>query len=313
MPFSTHMPSAAFSQIQRAFERLSAKLSRPKTRAAIFAVAALVFLIGLIFAVRAQPGIWSDLSVLPILLCLAFAIPATIVANAFEFWLSVRLLGHSVSLPKALEITVAGSAANMLPLPGAVMVRMAAMKSIGSSYVHGASATAYSFAIWLSVSAVYAGGALCLMGQWLTGSLIAALGSIGLAVTLFAMARQFGRTRYAIGIAATKTLMLVLDAMRIWLCFAAIGEVTHFLQASVLTFSTVTGSAVSIVPAGLGIRELVSAAIAPLIALAPAVTLVAMSLNRILGLLVVIPLSLVLAGKNVSKANRPVGTETLHS
>ena len=115
---------------------------------------------------------------------------------------------------------------------------------------------------------------------------------------------SFGRLRYAIGMALAKTLMLLLDAVRIWLCFAAIGEATQFLQASVLTISAVVGSAVAIVPAGLGIRELVSAALAPIVALAPAATLLAMSLSRILGFVVVIPLSLVLAGKNVTAARK---------
>ncbi|WP_136657955.1 lysylphosphatidylglycerol synthase domain-containing protein [Nitratireductor sp. XY-223] len=304
MHLSTNASVAALRELQRGVAGLTEKLAQPRSRAIIFAGAALVFLAGLVVAVRARPDVWSDLTAWPIVLSLALAIPATILANALEFWLSVRLLGHSVAFSKALEITIAGSAANMLPLPGAVMVRMAALKSMGSSYLHGASATAYSFSIWLSASAVFAGGALYLLQSGLIGPVMVAMGSVGLAFTLYAAARQFGRLRYAIGMALAKTLMLLLDAVRIWLCFAAIGEATQFLQASVLTISAVVGSAVAIVPAGLGIRELVSAAIAPIVALAPAATLLAMSLSRILGFVVVIPLSLVLAGKNVTAARK---------
>lgn len=266
----------------------------------IFAGAALVFLASLIVAVRAKPEIWSDLTAWPIVLALAFVVPATILSNALEFWLSARLLGHHVAYMKALEITIAGSAANMLPLPGAVMVRVAALRTMGSGYFHGASATAYSFTIWLSVSAIFAGAALGLLQDWLIGSLMIATGGAGLLGSLFAATRQFGRMRYALAMALAKTLMLALDAVRIWLCFAAIGEVTQFLQACVLTLSAVVGSAVAIVPAGLGIRELVSVAIAPLVALSPASTLLAVSLGRILGFVVVIPLSLILAGKNAT-------------
>jgi uncharacterized membrane protein YbhN (UPF0104 family) len=59
----------------------------------------------------------------------------------------------------------------------------------------------------------------------------------------------------------------------------------------VLTISAVLGSAVSIVPAGLGVRELVGAMISPLISVLPAQAFLAIALNRIFGMTFFVGLS----------------------
>ena len=53
--------------------------------------------------------------------------------------------------------------------------------------------------------------------------------------------------------------LVLIDSTRIYLCLLILGVDGSFIQASVLSVSSVVGAAVSIVPAGLGIREAVAA------------------------------------------------------
>lgn len=60
--------------------------------------------------------------------CSAYPLP-----NAVEFGILARLGRVQIPIAKALEITVLGSAANMLPLPGSTLVRVVALKAAGST------------------------------------------------------------------------------------------------------------------------------------------------------------------------------------
>jgi uncharacterized protein (TIRG00374 family) len=89
-----------------------------------------------------------------------------------------------------------------------------------------------------------------------------------------------------------RSVLVVLDAIRIYLCLAALGTDATFAQASAFAVASAAGSAVSIVPGGLGVREAVTAALAPAVGLAAAVGFLAAALNRLIGLPVMVPLAL---------------------
>ncbi len=91
-----------------------------------------------------------------------------------------------------------------------------------------------------------------------------------------------------------KSALVLMDALRIFTCFLILGLDGTFGQASVLTVSSVLGAAVSIVPAGLGIREGAAALLAPFVALAAASAYLSTSLNRVIGLAIMAPVALFL-------------------
>jgi uncharacterized membrane protein YbhN (UPF0104 family) len=62
-----------------------------------------------------------------------------------------------------------------------------------------------------------------------------------------------------------------------------------------MVVGSVVGSAVSIVPAGLGIRELVSAGLAPVIGIEASAGFLSAAVSRVLEVVVLVPLALVLA------------------
>ena len=88
-----------------------------------------------------------------------------------------------------------------------------------------------------------------------------------------------------------KCAMVLVDAIRIYWCFMALDITVDFSQASTFVISGVLGSAVSIVPAGLGVREYVSAGIAPIIGIAASAGFLTATLNRVVGLCGILPLA----------------------
>ena len=146
--------------------------------------------------------------------------------------------------------------------------------------------------IWIGVAFLYAGAWVWWLNPGALGPVFVAAGAAVLALSIRMAARRSGGWRTPLAIIGIKTALTVVDAARLMLCLGALGVPAGFGQASALTVSGVLGSAVSIVPAGLGIREAVAAALAPVVALGAAAAFVAATLNRLLGLILLTPLAL---------------------
>ena len=271
------------------------KFGNPNLKRIILLLAVALFIGGIALSIHHQPDIFSNLDWRPLVVLMAFAVPINILLNALEFRLSARLINRSVGFGKAIEITVIGSAANMLPLPGAALTRLVGLKAAGGSYREGAAVTGLIALLWLGVALTVAGAAIALLDDDLLGPLFIAAGIIVMFVALAAMVRISRDWPLSFLTATVKVLFVALDATRLYLCLIGLGIDANYLQASAFVVAGVVGSAVSIVPAGFGIREAVSAALAPVVGLAASVGFLAASLNRLLGMLVMLPLAFGLA------------------
>jgi hypothetical protein len=270
-------------------------LSNPRVRRAILLVAVLGFAAGIVVSIRAQPDLFSDLYLSPLLLVVVIVIPAIVLLNAYEFLLSARLIGRRIALGSALETTIIGGVANMLPLPGGYIVRVAALKAAGADLKHGISTTLFVTLIWFGVAFAYAGAWILILGKTLVGAAFLVGGAGVLVGSLVVTLRLLKQWQVPTQIIATKLVILLLDAFRNLLCFWALGADGSFAQASALAVSNVLGSMVSVVPAGLGVREAIAAAIAPIVGLAASSTFLALSLGRLLGLATTAPVAAFLA------------------
>jgi len=271
------------------------KLNSSRTRRWVLSIAVIGFVAGIVFSIHKQPDILHNLQSLPVILLIVVATPITVVLNTSEFLLSARLIGQHVSFRSALEITIVSIAANMLPLPGSAMVRVAALKAAGASYKHGASTILFVALIWMGVAFLYAGLWVIDAGDLMIGGLFCVAGSVILMSAFIATLRFAGQWRVPLWIVGTRFLMVIVDAVRMYLCLWAFGVTSTFAQASVFVVSSVLGSAISLVPAGLGVREVVAAAIAPIVALAASSVFLAASLNRILGFIAIAPFAALVA------------------
>lgn len=268
------------------------KFGNPNLKRIILLLAVALFIGGIALSIYHQPDIFSNLAWRPLVVLMAFAVPINILLNALEFRLSARLINRNVGFGKALEITVIGSAANMLPLPGAALARLVGLKAAGGSYREGAAVTGLIALVWLGAALTVAGAAIALLDDDLLGPLFIAAGIIVMVVALAAMVRISRDWPLSFLTATVKVLFVALDATRLYLCLIGLGIDANYLQASAFVVAGVVGAAVSIVPAGLGIREAVSAALAPVVGLAASIGFLAASLNHLLGMFVLLPLAL---------------------
>ncbi|MFC2966797.1 hypothetical protein [Acidimangrovimonas pyrenivorans] len=232
----------------------------------------------------------AQMRLAPLLWLVALALPATITLNATEMELSARLIGARFGVGRALRLTIFASAANMLPLPGAAMVRLAGLSAAGGSLKSGGAVTLMIALMWLGV-AFAASGLFLLAPAPGFGAPALALG-LGLTALALVWARRVsGGWAGGLGIAAVKLALVAVSVLRIKLCLAALGVPASLPQVSVFAVAGVLGSAISVVPAGLGVREAVSAALAPIVRLPAGAAFLATALDRLLGMAVMLMLA----------------------
>lgn len=269
------------------------KSERAKRLMLLFAFAA--FLAGIVFSIFMEPDAFTNIAWEPMVIVLLVTVPFSILANSLEYYLLARQIGLPVSLAYAVEVTIISSAANMLPLPGGALVRIAALRKAGASYRGGVGATLLGAIIWIGVSFVIAGGGVASMAPGFVAMSLIVLGILALVAGLILSARTRGGLRIGALVVLNRTITVIITAARFYFCLIAIGYLPSYAQAAALTVSGVAGSAISIVPAGLGVRELVAAALAPVVLMPPAIGFLAASLSRVLGLVALLPVSLFLA------------------
>lgn len=260
-------------------------------RKTITLLAIAVFAAGLLFsAQRLRQDISWNFSASLLASMLALLI-ATFLINSLRTHSHSRIVGANLSFGDNARISLFGSAMNMLPLliPAGMLMRM-------SNFVqHGGQSR-------LVIGVLLANYVLSLLSSLLLGlvmlnsdalfampRLLAFVGVLYV-ISLITFVRVSG-SKYGVGIAVLEMAAVCVDAVRIAICFKLLGFNIEIFQAAILTVSAILGSAVSIVPAGLGVRELVGAVISPLIGLLPEQTFLAIALNRVFGMLFFVGLS----------------------
>ncbi len=276
----------------------------PKAKNIILVIALACFIGGLVIALQNRPQALDKLDWNFMVIVVLIGIPITLALNTFEFVLSGRLIGRRIAFIQALEVTIMGSAANLLPLPGGMGVRVLGLKSSGASYRDSISTTLFIALIWLGVSFTYAGIWIHLVAPGLTAFAFVITGLLILIPSLISAIRMTREYQTPCLIVGVKLAVVVADVCTVFLCLLAIGTVASFGQASAFAISGPLGSAVSIVPAGLGIRETVSAVVSPIVGLSTAAGFIATALNRLLGYSVVIPVAASLVIRNVVRKNQ---------
>ena len=294
--------------------RVLGRLPGRRTRSAgadraVLALAALLFLATFAFGLGAVPSKGLQLTVWPLVVLALVVVPLATVANGLEYAVAARIGGHRVALREALEISVLSSAANLLPLPGAALVRVRAMRRRGASYRQALAVTVLVGGAWLATSLVLAGGLLALR-QWDTERVVAAAvlgaGVLGLGAVATGVARlaRPGQAQPLVAaLLGAEVLAVAVATARFLLVLHALGLDVAVEQAVALTVAGVVASALGFVPGGLGLREALAGVIAGLVGLPVATGVLAAAVDRLVGL----PVLAVLAGGVSVRAGRRAG------
>jgi hypothetical protein len=287
----------------------------PRTRQFLLLFAAAVFLVGAIIAYRHLPEgarleRWEFLVALALLM-----VPSTVILNAARFEIAARLLGRSVGFITSLRVSVAATAANLLPLPGAMLVRIEGLKQIGEDYRSAFLSNGIVAGAWVAVSSTLAGVVQLTAGHRAVGTVVTAVGIAAFAacwMLMVARVEPARRVPLALAILAIETLGVLVASLRLFLVLKALGVAVGFSQVVVLTLAAIAASAVGFLPGGIGLREVVAAGLAPLVGLPASLGYLSAALDRVVGLTILVPISLLLlggsAGHTDTAARRETGT-----
>jgi hypothetical protein len=272
----------------------------PSARRVLLAIGAVGFVVAMVLSLRALDVGLDELAWGPLLLVVVVLAPLTILGNAAE--LKVMATGTANEpLPwgEAVRVVVLATAANLLPIPGAALVRIQALRTRGAT---AAAATGINIAgagAWLGTGLVVAGVALVGVAGW-QAAVAGGVGLAGCTVTWFVTVRssrpgRAGRTFLAL--LAVELLVTVLYGVRLLAVLAALRVDLELLQALVIALSAPLSAAAGVFPSGIGLAEGISGLLAPLVAVPVAAGVAATGVNRIAGLAVTAPLAMLFAAR----------------
>ncbi len=211
------------------------------------------------------------------------AAPIMAVLNAFEYSCGARVAGHHPSFNEAMTVSIAGSAANMLPIPGGLVVRNYAMLSAGASVAGAAHGTVATGAAWMGVTAVVV-GVIVMCTSLAVGIPIAAAGVLLCAVVVVLARRRVGSAAarpIVLELLLVEIATVVVEIARYWVVLAALGAHPDLLRTMPLVGANVISAATLIFPGGLGVREALAGAFSTATKLPAAVGVAASALDRV--------------------------------
>jgi len=253
-------------------------------------VAVALFVVFTIVAFRHLPHIDKPLRWELILVAGLVVVPIITVLNALEFRLMAHFANHHPPILEILQVTILGSAANLLPVPGAVVVRLANLRKAGVRVTRGLNLTAIIGLTW--VGAACALGGLAELWSHLGFALVAlgvGVALLGFAIALLARVLDRGdRIAGALELLAIEGGFVLMQAFRLFLIASALRFNVSYAQSTTLVIAAVSAAAIGFLPAGLGAREAIAAALSPIVGFPAAVGLVITAVDRIVNLVVLL-------------------------
>lgn len=254
-------------------------------------VAVVLFVGGLILGVVNLPEVeneprWELLAIVGVI-----GVPLTLVLNAAEYQVTAAIAAFKVPIGTAFRVGVLATAANMLPIPGAVLVRAHAIRKLGGSYGSIARSTGIVGVCFVGVTCALASGVLLVSDELALGSFLAIAGLLaaGLAFFLLRAERPWAESARLLTAAMGRALVaMLIKAGRLYLVLIAFGYEAGATQAVTLTVASVIATMLGFFPGGLGMAEALGAAFAPLVGLSAAVGFVALAVDRLITMVVLV-------------------------
>ncbi len=226
--------------------------------------------------------------------------PTVLALNAAELALVGRLVNVRLAYRKSLVASVTASAANILPLPGSVLVRSWVLNRGGASARQVVGANAMAGVAWLVATFVLTGTA-AVVGGFAAGWLLVGVGVAG-TVPLALMVRRAGHGHPVILVAlfGVEVGTVLAELGRYWVVLVALGVDSDLTVVSALVLANALATATGLFPGGLGVRELIAGILGSFISLSAGIAITASASDRIATSIV---LGLILLGLGISKGS----------
>ncbi len=225
----------------------------------------------------------NDIDWWPVMLAALVATPVGVGLLAYEFRLSAAAIGQDQSWGRSARISIYGTAANLLPIPGASLIRIDALRRAGATYSRATLTTLSVGLVWLGASLWMASG-ISVAGSPGLSAVFFAAGAVPLAGALRVFGRIGASTGVALRILAVQVGLVSIQAARLYIAIAALGEDATLSRAFALGVSVTVAAAAGFLPGGLGLRELIATALGPLVGLTTSEAFLVSVLDRVSGL-----------------------------
>jgi len=242
------------------------------------AIASILFVGGLAWAVESAGIALAQIEGQWLAAALALGFLGVIL-NGIELSRCAGALGKKIPAPEAINLSSVGILSNLLPIPASALVRGGALMATGATLAQSGRILLYVGLLRLSVAGAITG--LALTSGPLGWPVVA--GSCLASAILFALIAQVGGIISALRLLGLRIAMLAGIAIQLWFCFRALGANAGLADAALQSIAPVVGSAVGIVPGGLGVSEAIGAALALLVSGSSAMAFAALALNRLAG------------------------------
>lgn len=186
--------------------------------------------------------------------------PLMLLSNALEFRTISTLCETEATWPEAVTVSILATLANLLPLPGAAIVRSARLKQAGVSNSRIATELASIGLAFLAVAAGALTVAAALNNLWRQTAVFAGclVVTVGVCAALQVRRSASGWMARLALILGTEAVVLLVVAVRLWLVLVAIEGSSDLHGAVALAAGSALSTSVAFVPAGLGAKEILS-------------------------------------------------------
>jgi hypothetical protein len=262
---------------------LNARAASPRAKHWVLGSAFVLFVVISVLSFGALPhGLHFHWWVLPVLVLVTT--PMMVAANSAEYRVMGEMSGYHVGWLDSARLTIIASAANLLPLPGGIVIRTQALRHKGSSYRRALAANAVAGVTWAGTGCVVIAILLLAEASRRTAGIVVMVVGIACLVVVAAMLRRMDRTvagRLMAKFVVVETATVAVSGLRMFLAFKLIGLSASPTQAVALTASLIIAAALGIFPAGLGIRELLAGAIGTAVSLSASESVAATASDRV--------------------------------
>jgi len=202
-----------------------------------------------------------------------------VILNGIELSACGHAIGSRVPAGEAIHLSSVGILSNLLPIPASALVRGGALVAKGATLAQSGQILLYVGLLRLSIAGLFTGVALVSgpLGWPIVGASLLA------SAALFALIARVGGVMHAAVLVMLRVGMLALVAGQVMLSFRALGASASIVDAALPAIAPVVGSAVGIVPGGLGVSEAIGAALAVAASGSPALVFAALALTRLAG------------------------------
>lgn len=243
--------------------------------------ASALFAAGAWYSVRSLELSLTSLELRP-LLALVLLAPFSFAYMALGLQLMAQSTGTSIALGRATTISAFAHLAELLPIPGGAMVKAGALVAAGARLGQSSLQVVLTAVLWIALAALAGGAVLAAKGLEAAWFAMAG-GSIG-AITAFGWLVRSTGWRIANLTLTHRLFGIGLMMLRLFLSFHVLGIALAFADTPPFALAGIAGSAASIVPAGLGIAEVLAALMASPVAVPAGAAFLAVGIDRLVGL-----------------------------